>query len=497
MRLLYLDIDSLRPDHLGCYGYPRATSPHIDRLAAQAIRFDNVYASDVPCLPSRAAMFTGRFGIHTGLINHGGAQAELWHEGRDRGFGSVLGRTSFVRGLRDLGLYTATVSSFAERHAAFFFYAGFNEVLNPGKRGLETADDVGPLARGWLERNAARDNWFLHVQLWDPHTPYRTPAAAGDPFAQAPLPAWLTEEVRAAHLQGCGPHSARETMGYDDKPPPDVPWGFPRQPLSMDSAAGVRSMFDGYDTGVWYADRCLGELLDVLAAAGVLDDTAIVVTADHGENLGELNVYGDHQTADQATARVPMLLRWPQPLPAHGARVDRALHYQVDVAATLLELLGGRVPPNWDGQSFAPALRVGREEGRESLVLSQGAWTCQRSVRFQRDGAEYLCIRTYHDGYHGYPDTMLFDLAQDPHEQDDLAASRPAVVHEALARLERWVADMMIRATHPTDPMWVVLHEGGPKHTRGQLPRYLERLRATGRARWAELLVSRHPREAP
>jgi choline-sulfatase len=117
-------------------------------------------------------------------------------------------------------------------------------------------------------------------------------------------------------------------------------------------------------------------------------------------------------------------------------------------------------------------------------------------VRFQRDGAEYLCLRTYHDGYHGYPDTMLFDLRADPHEQHDLAAARPAVVHEALARLERWVADMMVRATHPADPMWVVLHEGGPKHTRGQLPRYLERLRATGRARWAELLASRHPREA-
>jgi choline-sulfatase len=496
MRLLHIDIDSLRPDHLGCYGYHRATSPNIDRLAEEAIRFDNVYASDVPCLPSRAAFFSGRFGIHTGVINHGGAQAELWPEGRDRGFGSTLGRTSLVRGLRNLGFYTATVSSFAERHAAFFFYAGFNEAINPGRRGLETAEEVTTLARGWLDRHARQDCWFLHVQLWDPHTPYRTPETFGDPFAQTPLPGWLSEEVRTRHLDGCGPHSARETMGYDDQPPAAIPWNYPRQPLVMDSAAAVRRMFDGYDTGVLYADRCVGELLSALEEVGVLEDTAILVSADHGENLGELNVYGDHQTADQATARVPVVLRWPGLMAAPAARVDHALHYQVDLAATLLELAGGRVPDNWDGKSFAPALRAGREHGRESLVLSQAAWTCQRAVRFRRDDGEYLCVRTYHDGYHGYPEVMLFELDGDPHEQNDLHAVRPAVVHEALARLERWLADMMVSATHPADPMWVVLHEGGPKHTRGELPRYLERLRATGRAHWADLLISRHPREA-
>jgi arylsulfatase A-like enzyme len=492
VRILHIDIDSLRPDHLGCYGYARATSPHIDRIAAESIRFDNVYASDVPCLPSRAAFFTGRFGIHTGVVNHGGAQAELWHEGAQRGFGSVLGRTSFVRGLRDLGFHTASVSSFAERHAAYWFAAGFHELINPGRRGLENADQVSELARAWLDHHARSDRWFLHVQLWDPHTPYRTPAAFGDPFVAAPVPAWLTEAVRAGHYAGCGPHSARETIGYDDQPPPGLPWDYPRQPLQIDSPAAVRRLFDGYDTGVLYADRCVGELLAALTGAAVLDDTAIIVTADHGENLGELNVYGDHQTADQHTARVPFLLRWPE---LRGGRVDRALHYQVDLAATVIELAGGIVPPNWDGRSCAPAVRVAAEQGRDTLVLSQAAWTCQRAVRFQQDGADYLCVRTYHDGYHGYPDTMLFDLATDPHEQHDLAVARPGVVHEAMARLERWLGEMMVTATHPADPIWMVLHEGGPKHVRGELPRYLDRLRATGRARWAELLSTRHPRE--
>ena len=68
MRFLYLDIDTLRPDHLGCYGYHRSTSPNIDALAARSAVFENVHASDVPCLPSRTALLTGRFGIHNGVV---------------------------------------------------------------------------------------------------------------------------------------------------------------------------------------------------------------------------------------------------------------------------------------------------------------------------------------------------------------------------------------------------------------------------------------------
>ena len=77
MRILYIDIDSLRPDHLSCYGYPRQTSPNIDALAAEGVRFVNFYATDTPCLPSRTAFFGGRFGTVTGVVNHGGVYADL------------------------------------------------------------------------------------------------------------------------------------------------------------------------------------------------------------------------------------------------------------------------------------------------------------------------------------------------------------------------------------------------------------------------------------
>jgi arylsulfatase A-like enzyme len=486
MRILYVDIDSLRPDHLGCYGYHRNTSPTIDSVAREGVRFDNYYVSDAPCLPSRTAMWSGRFGIHNGVVSHGGAAAEPFPQGPGRGFRSTLAFTNWMTCLRQAGYRTATVSSFGERHSAFHFYAGFNDVMNCGGGGNELAHEVTPLARDWLRRYGRGGDWFLHVNLWDPHTPYRTPEFMGSLFKDDPLPGWLTEEVRRRHWGEAGPHSAQEVCGFE----PVNEWtaGYPQQPHQMDSMEAVRAMFDGYDRGVRYADDHVAILLNALADLNVLHETAVVISADHGENLGELNVYGDHQTADQFTCRVPLVVRWPGVTTA-AAAVDRSLHYHVDFAATAVELVGGTVPGNWDGRSFAGGLKSGRVEGRPYLVLSQGAWTCQRAVRFD----EYICVRTYHDGYHGYPEVMLFDLKADPHEERDLAGERPEVVGRAMGMLGEWEGEMMRTATHPTDPMRTVLGEGGPYHTRGRLPAYLRRLRATGRAGQAEMLSQRHP----
>lgn len=491
MRIVYIDVDCLRPDHLGCYGYPRRTSPNIDAIAARGVRFDNVYASDTPCLPSRTALFTGRFGIHTGVVGHGGSGADPVPDGPGRGFNTVIGRTSWMRSLRDAGYWTASISPFFERHGAFHFCANFNEVINPGKRGLETAAEIAALALDWIERRGHRDNWFLHINLWDPHTPYRAPAELGEPFADDPLPSWYGESVRARHWAGAGPHSAREVNGFTDDPG-DYPTRWPRQPIAIDSMAAARAMFDGYDAGVLCADDAVGKVMDALDAAGAAADTAVLISADHGENLGELNIYADHQTADQHTARVPFIVAWPGVTDDQAGRLDRGLHYQLDLGATIAELAGGRAFPNWDGASFAPALRQGREGGRDALILSQGAWTCQRAVRFRHEDAELLAIRTYHDGFHGFPDLMLFDVADDPHEQRDIAGTEPELADAALARLERWHGEMMRRSPLAADPLWAVLREGGPKHVRGELKAYLERLRATGRGAWAEQLEARH-----
>jgi len=486
MRVLYIDIDSLRPDHLGCYGYHRKTSPNIDTLATQAVRFTNVYVSDAPCLPSRTALWSGRFGYKTGVVGHGGTAADPYVEGPERAFRDTFDSTGWMRALRNVGLKTVTVSSFGERHAAWHWYAGFNEIYNPGFGGADLADDVTPLATEWLCRNGQTDNWFLHVNYWDPHTPYRTPLEYGNPFAHDPVSPWLTEEIRSRCWEGYGPHSAQEPLGYGRE---DDHLHYPRVPQQLDSMDTVKQWIDGYDVGIRYVDEHIGRLFNTLADLNILDETVIVIGADHGENQGELNVWGDHQTADEITCRVPLLIRWPGI--ANQPWTDQALHYHFDWAATLIELLGGQVPKNWDGHSFASAFKARAEQGREYLVTSQNAWSCQRGVRF----ADYLCLRTYHDGLKQLEPVMLFDLMDDPHEQRNLAADNPTIVDQAMGKFAAWEQQMKITSQHDTDPMMTVMREGGPFHTRGELLAYLKHLEATRRGHHCQGLAAKHPSE--
>ncbi|MCD6304066.1 MAG: sulfatase, partial [Planctomycetes bacterium] len=260
MRILYLDVDTLRPDHLGCYGYLRNTSPNIDRIAAEGVRLDNCYVSDAPCMPSRASTFMGRFGIHTGVVNHGGLAAELRPIGRARRFNWMAQRSGLVWTLRGAGIYPVSVSPFAERHSAWWFCDGWREYMNTGRGGGESAEEIFPHALDWLERNAERDDWLLHVNCWDPHTPYRAPEEFGNPFADEPIEDWYTEELRRSQWEGFGPGGPQEPAGNFGRPPAGT-----RQPAQVASMADYKRWIDGYDCGVAYADEWFGRLLNVLA----------------------------------------------------------------------------------------------------------------------------------------------------------------------------------------------------------------------------------------
>ncbi|NDJ53322.1 MAG: sulfatase [Chloroflexi bacterium] len=487
MRILYVDVDSLRPDHLGCYGYHRKTSPRLDRLAQESALFTNVYASDTPCLPSRTALWSGRFGFRTGVVTHDGTPANPFLDGPRRATRDSFFNSSWMTALRKIGLYTATISPFAERHAAWHWLAGFNEMINPGQMGMERADDIWPLVDDWLERRGQDEDWFLHINLWDPHTPYRTPEEYGNPFVDSALDGWFTEALRKEQWMSHGPHGAQEPNGWGDE---DDHERYPtRIPNQIDSMEAAKLWIDSYDTGVHYADRMIEQVLDKLDQMGIYDDTVIMVSADHGENLGELNVWGDHQTADQMTCRVPLIVRWPGVTDEGWA--DHGLHYQFDWAATLIEMLGGAVPENWDGHSFAEAFRASEADpGRDFLVLGHGLWAVQRAVRFE----DYICIRTYHAGYKPYPPVMLFDLKHDRHEQHNLAGERGDLVNWAMRQLTDWQSEMMQRSLSDVDPLMTVMREGGPPLCRDRSS-YLDRLRATGRAHHAEMLLRQHPDE--
>ena len=495
MRILYIDIDSCRPDHLGCYGYHRHTSPHIDAIAREGMLFRQCFTSDAPCLPSRTAMYSGRFGIQTGVVGHGGTAAQPKIEGSTRSFRDVFDEQGLARQLQKLGYHTAMISPFGQRHAAHWFYAGFHEIHNTGLGGIESAEHVAPVADKWFAEHAAQDNWFLHLNYWDPHTPYRVPADYGDPFKDDPLPEWLTDAVLARHAKLTGPHTARDIAMYDGNDDPR----HPRQPGDLTDRHQLRRMIDGYDTGIRYVDDQIGRIVAQLKAAGTYDDTAIIISADHGENQGELGIYGEHGTADVGTCRIPLIIKWPGGATGENPK----FHYNVDLAPTLMELLGGKSQPLWDGQSYAPAITNSDTGiGRDEVTISQCCHVCQRSVRWDH----WLYVRTYHDGFHLFPQEMLFDLALDPHEQNNLAPSEAATCREGAWRLTRWHDEQMQKiartSTDVADPLWTVMREGGPFHARLTLPgqpggpagllRYIERLEATDRADGASILRERY-----
>jgi choline-sulfatase len=418
------------------------------------------------------------FGIQTGVVNHGGIRADMRPEGASRNFRSVTQENALAERLRKAGWYTASISPFPHRHTAYQIWYGFHETHDTGFNGLEGAHVVFPVLDRWIQNNAARDQWFLHVNLWDPHTPYDVPLEYGHPFQNDPPPAWLTQEVIDQHRASYGPHDAvTPHANYNG-------FKWPRGAETIANVADWKKWIDGYDTGIHYADFYVGKLVARLKELGIYDDTAIIVSADHGENQGELEVYGDHQTADQICNRVPLIVRWPGVTDSARGKAYDGLHYNLDLAATLVELCGGAQPAVWPGLSFAPTLKSGAERGREYLILSQGAWSCQRSARW----GDHLLIRTYDTGNKNFPALMLFNLKDDPHEQHNLAGSRPDLVGHGLKLMDEWVAHHLRECGQP-DPLFDVIAEGGPLHARASDRKEMcAHLRRTGRAHHADWL---------
>ncbi|MDQ8199436.1 sulfatase [Pelagicoccus enzymogenes] len=499
MRIIYIDIDSCRPDHLGCYGYDRETSPNIDRIAAEGVVFENCYCSDAPCMPSRTAFYSGRLGIQTGVVGHGGTAAYPKGEGATRGFRDRFEEDGLAGRLQSIGLRTAMISPFGQRHAAHWFYAGFNEVYNTGGGGEESAEEIWPVLDDWIDRNGASEDWYLHVNFWDPHTPYRVPVGVANTYEDNPLPAWLEDpQALEKHRSMVGPHGANELNMYDD----EVREGFPRSLGKIETSEDLKSVIDNYDLGIRHVDQYIGKLVEKLRSLGIYEEVAIIISADHGENLGELGIYSEHATADEATCHIPMIVKWPS-----GNRgVDKRLCYGIDMSATFLGLLGIERPKSWDGVSMADAVvdAHNRNAERRELVVSQCAHVCQRSVRWDT----WLYIRTYHDGFHLFPEEMLFDLENDPHEQEDLSSIQIERCREGAWRLAQWHAGQMgtmaRRGGDLVDPLWSVIAEGGPFHARLRSPgrpgregflAFLRRLEASGREDGARVLREKYREE--
>ena len=444
MRILHFDIDSLRPDHLGAYGYPRPTSPNIDRVAAGGMRFDRCYVSDSPCMPSRAAYITGRFGLHNGIVTHGPAfntpnLPQQLYGGPTKDYQLLPIR------LRQGGVDSFCFSTFPVRHMATWYGLGWSGMHTPSlENGTEKAEEVSAGVLDWLRKNAGRDDYYLHVNFWDPHRIYKESLRGwADRFEGVPhADSWPDDAAVAGHGEMAGPFTALNQGEWTKQTN--------LQAHELRDRADVEHTIDGYDAMIAYTDHHVGLILDELERQGVLDNTAVVVTADHGDAFGENGVYTDHVCAHEPVHRVPLIVKWPG-VAAAGTSSDE-LVYQLDWTATLCDLAGGGVPAGYDGTSLAGHLHggPGPGPGRDALYFGHGLYTLQRAVRTR----DHLLLRTYHPHeYNQFRETMLYDVAADPHLTRDLADERPDLAAKLSADLDAWLAAEQAKPHAIGDPL--------------------------------------------
>ena len=425
MNVVWFVLDTLRSDHLGCYGYFRDTSPNLDRLASEGALFENSYASAIATGPG----FTS---LHTGLaaVNHG-FYLTPWNVPNAPLLDDRI--TTVAERIQARGNYTT---------AAFDNLVNFRSHMKHFVRGYEfyinitrspawlhhtiLADEVNHRLLPWLAQHAA-EPFFAFVHYWDPHTPYNHPEQFRGRFSR--------------HRDDLAVETAPDGYGY-------VPgWG-PVDRLPEDKP---NHSIDLYDDEVLYTDHCVGRVVDQLDALGILGDTAILITSDHGEDL-DLHGNWGHGTVHETTARVPLILWDPQHVAPRTRIPGFAQH--ADNAPTLLDYfphqerpefgrLGAKLMPDveapFDGASLI-ALANGTREAPEEIVVE-----CGRQRAYIAPPWKLLWHKD------GSP-PELFHLTNDPCEIHDRAGQERAVAEQMAGKLAAWVDRQL--AGQRTDPIF-------------------------------------------
>ena len=447
MRIILFDIDCLRPDHLGCYGYNRPTSPTIDSIAREGVCFDHYYCCSSPCLPSRMSFASGRFGINNGVISNHSAGAQFRIR-TTHYWGPKSENEMLMRNLRRSGFDTFSFSNFADRHSAMWYMCGWTGFHTPNlKGGGETAEEVNEPLLPWLEANAVRDNYLLHVNYWDAHRCYKMDTSWAEPLEGYPVKQeWPDEETIQQHQSVTGAFTA--TGQFKDGVSP-----FPLMPGAVKSRRDLEHMITGYDAAIRYVDHHISVIMEEFDRRNLLDDTAIIITADHGDAFGEHGIYSDHVCADECIHHIPLVIKWPGVTQPDRHCGD--LLYNVDLSATLCDLLDAGQPEEWDGVTFAPVLRGDEGPGREFLVWDHGLYTVQRAVRTEH----YLMVRTFDNYGYQFKPVELYDMIADPFQTIDLSDSHPEVVGECEGRLREWMEEQKSKGRADPDPVDLILAE--------------------------------------
>ena len=418
--IVILAIDSLRADHLGCYGYSRPTSPNIDRIASEGVLCENFFCSALPTHPSFTSLYTGQHPIRHGIVSHGGA-AKLATET------PILPQVALKNG------YTTCAVDNLMRER-LWFGRGYEFYIDPGQRRTlslcVTAEELNGRAIPWI-REHHEEPFFLFMHYWDPHAPYNAP-----------------EKYRDLFYQGDAYDPANRSL--------DTFWPTPLGGLARDTwlsnsdglitdAAYVEAM---YDQEIRHVDDGIGELVSAIDSMGLGENTIIAIIGDHGESMTEHGIFFDHHGLYEPTLHIPLIVRAPGRVPA-GLRLPFLLQNH-DLAPTLLEGAGIPAPRTMEGQSFWKLLtQESAEGGREEVICCE----CTLQPKWCLRTRDYKFILSREQDVYGTPMRELYDLRNDPGEERNIAEERPEVASQMEMRLESWIADRLRQLKRSQDPL--------------------------------------------
>lgn len=419
--ILLLSADSLGANHLGCYGYRRATSPRIDALADEGVLCERLFCPAIPTMPSYTTLYTGQHPITHGIVSHP-CDNEL-----DK-------NAPFLPWIfLQEGYTTCAVDSLMRTR--LWFGRGYEFYIDPSLRHTllylaVTCEELNARAISWLRAHAS-EPFFMFIHYWDTHWPFNPPQRYRELFYRGnptdpnnhSLDAWWQYPMGAA---------ARET------------WLRTANGLVTD-AEYVTAL---YDQEIRYLDDGIEQLLAALDELGLAAKTLVIFTGDHGESMTEHGIFFDHHGLYDCTLRVPLIARWPGHLP-RGLRLPQMLQVS-DIAPTLLEAAGLPIPPEMEGRSFWKLLTGEEQAGGHARVISlECTWQAKWSLRTD----QYKFILARQPDLYGTPPRELYDLVADPQEEHNIVTERPEIAAAMEAELEGWIASRLAALGKQEDPI--------------------------------------------
>lgn len=397
--VILITIDSLRPDHLGCYGYKRNTSPNIDRLAREGILFNNVIVECPWTLPSLSSLFTSTYPHSHSVLN--------WCKEINPSFDTLPNI------LKNNGYYTgAILDLLLLEQCPLPFRAGFDEF----QQGYyHKADYISKRAVSWLRRNQNK-KFFLWIHYFDTHTPYRIPLFYKNIF--------IRDKYYGIKEIPLGKISAAPRSGG---------WGEIPKYTHENNIKNIYYYIAQYDGAIHFVDMQIGILLKEIFELGLDKNTVVIITADHGESLGEHNWYFKHGSAlYDEQIKVPLII-WYRDFPQ-----DKIVYEQsqfIDISPTITDLLGIQISKQREGKSLL-SLIYGTGNNSLSYAFSELPWTI--AIRTN----EWKLIYNIEDKSY-----ELYDLKNDPKELNNLAIQGGKIFENLKEKLDLWVKEYADRLT--------------------------------------------------